>query len=102
MKPKTYGKAPVPSTLSNPQDTAYTVLPTTETWVTSADIKMMFKISDRTLQRWRKNETIPCTNVSGTFLYPINLFKKLLFNKVLSEMDPESLAAYKFLTTRDP
>lgn len=41
----------------------------------SADMKQIFKISERTLCRWRKNGTVPYVKMGGKIYYPMQEIK---------------------------
>jgi hypothetical protein len=41
-----------------------------EVWIDSADVKIIFKISESTLYRLRKAQLIPCTKLNGKYVYP--------------------------------
>lgn len=85
MKRKTPGKANVPNTKFDLQPRIETVLPTDEKWLNTAETMSYFRVSDRTLLRWRKIHQIPCLKVGGTILYPLNLVNQLLLNKIKHE-----------------
>lgn len=45
-----------------------------EEWLDSADVKIIFKISDSTLYRLRKSREIPFIKLRGKFYYPKSFF----------------------------
>lgn len=56
--------------------------PENETWLDSADIKIIFKISESTLYRMRKNKEIPFTKLQGKYLYPKTFFYSTLMSRM--------------------
>ncbi len=51
-------------------------------WYDSADIKVLFNISESTLIRYRKEKKIPFTKLGGRFLYPKAFFTKSLMERM--------------------
>ena len=51
-------------------------------WYDSADVMKLYNISDSTLARFRKNNTIPFTKLGGRYLYPKSYFSKSLMQKM--------------------
>lgn len=82
MKRKISGKAAALNPKPDLQPRIHTVLPTNEKWLNTAETMNYFRVSDRTLLRWRNSQQIPCLKVGGTVLYPINLVNQLLLNKI--------------------
>lgn len=44
------------------------------TYLDSADVKQILKISDRTLHRWRRRKNIPYFKIGGKIYYPKSFF----------------------------
>lgn len=42
----------------------------------NADLKHMFNVSDKTLQRWRKSNLVPYFTLGGKIFYPVAHFKE--------------------------
>lgn len=90
MKRKTPGKANAPNTNANLQPEIQTVLPTQEEWLNTAETMSYFRVSDRTLYRWRETQQIPSLKVGGTVLYPLNLLNQILRKKIQPEFTENS------------
>ncbi|MGC1632637.1 MAG: helix-turn-helix domain-containing protein [Gelidibacter sp.] len=82
MKRKTPAKANAPNAKPDLQPQTQLVLPNNEEWLNTAEIMSYFRVSERTLLRWRKTRQIPSSKVGGTVLYPLNLVNKLLINRI--------------------
>lgn len=54
----------------------------TDIWFDGADVLKLFKISESTLARYRKENKIPFTRLGGRFLYPKDFFTKSLMTKM--------------------
>lgn len=48
----------------------------------NADLKQLFKVSDKTLYRWRKKEQLLYVKIGGKFFYP----KKILYNSLYQRL----------------
>jgi hypothetical protein len=64
-------------------------------YLDSADIKQLFKISDRTLYRWRQNETIPFTKMGGKLVYPKQAVLGILQSRLDNKYDPIHIKAHQ-------
>jgi len=56
--------------------------PTEPLFYDNADMKRLFHISDKTLQRMRNNKSIPFVKIGKKIFYPIEHFKKLAQNQL--------------------
>lgn len=43
-------------------------------WLHSSDVKKKLGISERTIQRWRKNNSIPYKRIGDSYWYPSTFF----------------------------
>lgn len=84
MNRKPPGKAAALYTAPYPQPSTHTVLPPNETWLNTAETMRYFRVSERTLLRWRNTQQLPCLKVGGTILYPLQLANQLLLNRIVS------------------
>ena len=64
-------------------------------YLDSADIKQLFKISDKTLYRWRKNGIIPFTNLGGKLVYPKQAVMGILQQRLDNKYDPIHIKKYQ-------
>lgn len=86
MKRKKSGKADaLYTTHALPAHTS-TVLPNDEIWLSTAEIIHYFKVSERTVLRWRKNGILPSTKLGGTVLHPYHLVNKLLHHRIRQQL----------------
>lgn len=53
-----------------------------DVWLDAADVKRIFNISDSTLYRYGKENTIPFSKLGGKILYPKSFFTRSLMKKV--------------------
>lgn len=56
-----------------------------EKWLDGADVKMRFNISDSTLARHRKNNTIPYSKLGKKYIYPESFFTQSLKKKMVNQ-----------------
>lgn len=57
-------------------------------YLDNADMKQLFHISDKTLYRWRKNGTVPFTNLGGKLVYPKQAVLAILQQRLDNKYDP--------------
>ncbi len=57
-------------------------------YLDNADMKQLFNISDKTLYRWRKNGTVPFTNLGGKHIYPKQAVLAILQQRLDNKYDP--------------
>ena len=56
-----------------------------EKWLDGADVKCQFNISDSTLARYRKNNTIPYSKLGNKYIYPESFFTQSLKKKMVNQ-----------------
>ena len=54
--------------------------PVKEVWFDNQEVMFKIKISESTLKRHRRNNTIPCTRIKGKYYYKLSDIEKLLQN----------------------
>ncbi len=57
---------------NNPADNLF------KEWLDGQDIRQMLHISERTLQKYRAEKTIPCTRIGGKIFYNVHDIEELL------------------------
>ena len=57
----------------------------------NADMKQIFKVSDKTLYRWRKKEYLLYTKIGGKFYYPKKVLFATLYQRLLNQYPKHQL-----------
>ena len=57
----------------------------------NADMKLIFKVSDKTLYRWRKKEHLLFTKVGGKYYYPKKILFDTLYQRLLNRYPKHQL-----------
>ena len=57
----------------------------------NADMKLIFKVSDKTLYRWRKKEHLFYIKVGGKFYYPRKVLYETLYQRLLTRYPSKDL-----------
>lgn len=57
----------------------------------NADMKILFKVSDKTLYRWRKKEYLLFYKIGGKFYYPKKILYTTLYQKLLNQYPKHQL-----------
>lgn len=57
----------------------------------NADMKQLFKVSDKTLYRWRKKEQLLYFKIGGKFYYPKKVLYATLYQRLLNQYPAKDL-----------
>lgn len=57
----------------------------------NADMKLIFKVSDKTLYRWRKKEHLLYIKIGGKFYYSKKLLYNTLYQRLLNQYPSKDL-----------
>lgn len=55
-------------------------------WLNTAEMSQYFKVSERTINRWRQKQLLPAAKISGTLLFPLSFINHLLLQKAQQQL----------------